>query len=290
MCLKKGHTNVLLYGLAFLASIFLPALSTAFAETIHARAAVVMEASTGRILYGKHPERRLPPASTTKLITAIVAIEKADLDDVVTISRYASLVRPLKAGFRQGEKVTVENLLYAALIKSANDAAVALAEAVAGSEKDFVELMNQKAISIGAKNTKFINSTGLPGPHQYTTALDLSRIMSRVLSYPKLKEIIATPAVELLTDKGEILSLKNTDKLLWSNGDLIGGKTGYTFRAGHCFVCAAEREKEGIIVALLGSSSRGHLWKEAEALIDKGFQIIGNKKRYSLYSQNGGQD
>jgi len=289
-CLKRGAAKILFYGLAFM-SIFLVFLSSAFAESINSRAAVVMDVLTGRMLYAKHPKRRLPPASTTKLMTAIVAIEKADLDNVVTISKNASIVRPLKAGFIQGDKVTVEKLLYAALIKSANDAAVALAEAVAGSEKGFVELMNQKAISIGAKDTKFINSTGLPGPHQYTTALDLSKIMSCVLSYPKLKEIIATPAVELSTDKGEILSLKNTNKLLWSDGDLIGGKTGYTFRAGHCFVCAAEREKEVIIVALLGSSSREHLWKEAEALIDKGFQIIGNKKRLqSIHIQNGRQN
>lgn len=289
-CLKRGTAKILFYGLAFM-SIFLVFLSSAFAESINSRAAVVMDVLTGRMLYAKDPKRRLPPASTTKLMTAIVAIEKADLDNVVTISKNASLVRPLKAGFKQGDKVTVEKLLYAALIKSANDAAVALAEAVAGSEKGFVELMNQKAISIGAKDTKFINSTGLPGPHQYTTALDLSKIMSCVLSYPKLKEIIATPAVELSTDKGEILSLKNTNKLLWSDGDLIGGKTGYTFRAGHCFVCAAEREKEVIIVALLGSSSREHLWKEAEALIDIGFQIIGNKKRLqSIHIQNGRQN
>ena len=277
MRLEKRLARVF-FGLAFFASIFGPFRSTTLGATITARAAVAMEACTGRVLYGKHPERRLPPASTTKLMTAIVAIEKTDLDAVVTISKNASLVRSLKAGFKQGDRVTVEKLLYAALIRSANDAAVALAEAVAGSEKDFVELMNQKAISIGAKNTKFINSTGLPGPHQYTTALDLSKIMRCVLSYPKLKEIIATPAIDLSTDKGEILSLKNTDKLLWSDEDLIGGKTGYTLRAGHCFVCAAEREKEVIIVALLGSSSRKHLWKDAEALIDKGFQIIGNEK------------
>jgi D-alanyl-D-alanine carboxypeptidase (penicillin-binding protein 5/6) len=237
-----------------------------------------MDASTGRILYAKDPERRLPPASTAKLITAIVVIEKADLSDAVIISKNASRVRPVKAGFKEGDKVTVEKLLYAALMKSANDAAVALAEAVAGSEKDFVYLMNQKAISIGAKDTKFINSTGLPGAHQYTTALDLSKIMNCALGYPKLKEIIRTPAVELLTEKGEVLFLKNTDRLLWSDEYLIGGKTGYTFGAGHCFVCAAEREKETIIVVLLGSPGRRHLWKETEALIDKGFQIIANKK------------
>jgi len=238
-----------------------------------------MDMSTGTILYAKDPERRLPPASTAKLMTGIVAIEKADLNDVVTISKNASRTRSLKAGLKKGDKITVEKLLYAALIRSANDAAVALAEAVAGSEKYFVDLMNQRAISLGAKDTKFINSSGLPGPNQYTTALDLSRIMNCALSYPKLKEIFRTPAVELLTEKGEILFLKNTDKLLWSDEDLIGGKTGYTFTAGHCFVCAAERGEELIIVVLLGSPSRGHLWKETEALIDKGFQIIANRKR-----------
>jgi len=276
---KRTLPNISLFGLAFFMSIFPHFLSSSFAETIRSRAAVVMDVSTGRILYAKDPERRLAPASTAKLMTAIVAIEKADLNDVVTISKNASRTRSLRAGLKKGDKVTVEKLLYAALIKSANDAAVALAESVAGSEKCFVDLMNQRAISLGAKDTKFINSTGLPGPDQYTTALDLSRIMNCALSYSKLKEIIRTPAVELLTERGEILFLRNTDKLLWSDEDLIGGKTGYTFTAGHCFVCAAERGEELIIVVLLGSPSRKHLWKETEALIDKGFQIVADKKR-----------
>ena len=100
--------------------------------------------------------------------------------------------------------------------------------------------------------------------------------MVAALSYPKLREIIGTPAAEFWTRDGRHLSLRNTDKLLWSDECLIGGKTGYTFTAGHCFVGAAEREKTTIIVALLGSPSRNRLWKETEALIDKGFQVIGN--------------
>jgi D-alanyl-D-alanine carboxypeptidase (penicillin-binding protein 5/6) len=275
---KKEYTKVFLCGLAFVISIFPPFLSTPFSQTIHSRSAIVMELPTETILYAKNPERRLPPASTAKLMTAIVTMEKADLSDVVTVSKNASRVRPSRVGFKQGDKVTVEKLLYAALITSANDAAVALAEAVAGSEKDFVHLMNQKAISIGAKDTKFINSTGLPGAQQYTTALDLSKIMRCALGYPKIKEIIGTPSLELVTEKGKILSLRNTDELLGSDGNLIGGKTGYTFRGGHCFVCAAERENEEIIIVLLGSSSRRRLWKEAETLIDKGSQIIEDKK------------
>jgi D-alanyl-D-alanine carboxypeptidase (penicillin-binding protein 5/6) len=268
--------KILLYALAFFASIFSLFLSTAFGEAKDARSAVIMEASSGRVLYARNPDLRLPPASTVKLITAILVIEKADPKDVVTISENASRVRPWKAGFRKGDEVTVEELLYAALIKSANDAAVALAEAVAGSEENFVYLMNQKAAAIGAKDTQFVNATGLPGPYQYTTALDLSTIMVAALSYPKLREIIGTPVAEFSTRDGRHLSLKNTDKLLWSDECVIGGKTGYTVTAGHCFVVAAEREKATIIVALLGSPSRNRLWKEAEALIEKGFQMIGN--------------
>jgi len=275
---KTGYTKVFLFGLAFLTFIFPPFLSTPFSQTIRSQSAIVMDLPTETILYAKNPERRLAPASTVKLMTAIVAMEKIDLSDVVTISKNASRVRPSKVGFQKGDKLTVEKLLYAALITSANDAAVALAEAVAGSEKDFVHLMNEKAISIGAKDTKFINSTGLPGAGQYTTALDLSRIMRCALGYSKIKEIIGTPAAELLTEKGKTLFLKNTNELLGLDENLIGGKTGYTFRGGHCFVGAAERENEEIIVVLLGSSSRRSLWKETETLIDKGFQIIEDKK------------
>ena len=278
MHLKKGNTKVFLFGLAFVSSIFSTFLSAAFSQTINSRSAILLDTSTERILYAKEPERRLPPASTAKLMTAIVVMEKADLSDGVIISKNASQVRPSKVGFEKGDKVTVEKLLYAALVASGNDAAVALAEAVAGSEEHFVHLMNEKAISIGAKDTKFINSTGLPGDHQYTTALDLSKIMRFALDYPKIKEIIGTPTLELVTEKGKILFLKNTDELLWSDETLIGGKTGYTFRAGHCFVGAAERENEEIIIVLLGSPSRRRLWKETETLIDKGFQIIEDKK------------
>ncbi|MEW6215716.1 MAG: D-alanyl-D-alanine carboxypeptidase family protein [Nitrospirota bacterium] len=254
-----------------------------YADEIHSRAAVVMEVSTERILYAKNPNLRLPPASTTKLMTAIVVIEKADLTDIVTISKNASYVSPSKAGFKKGDKVTVETLLYAALLKSANDATVALAEAVAGSEKKFVHLMNKKAIAIGAKDTKFINSNGLPGPGQYTTAFDLSKIMGYALRYPRLKEIIGTRVTEVSTENGNAIFLKNTNRLLWSDEDLVGGKTGYTRKARHCFVCAAEHGKDMVVVTLLGSPSRGYLWKEAETLIDKGFKTMANKEEPVIY-------
>jgi D-alanyl-D-alanine carboxypeptidase (penicillin-binding protein 5/6) len=258
-------------------------LSTSLADEIHSKAAVVMGASTGKILYAKNPSLRLAPASTTKLMTAIVAIEKADPSDIVTVSRNASHVSPHKAGFREGDKVTVKTLLYAALVGSANDAAVALAEAVAGSEERFVYLMNSKAIAMGLKDTKFINPHGLPGPGQYITAYDLSKIMSYALRYPKLKEIIGTRVAEVSTENGNAIFLKNTNRLLWSDEDIVGGKTGYTRKARHCFVCAAEREKDTVVVALLGSPSRDELWRETEALVQKGFRAIANSEEPDIY-------
>ncbi len=272
---EKLRTNVWLH-LAFFLFVWVAFPSSPFAEVIDSQAAVVMDASTGEILYGKNSTHLLPPASTAKLMTAIVVMEKANLSDIVTISQKASQAHPVKAGFRKGDKVTMEGLLYAALVKSANDAAVALAEAAAGSEECFVSLMNQKAVSLGAVNTKFINATGLPGVGQHITAIDLSIIMRYAMSHPKLREVLATPAAEVSTEKGKAIFLRSTDKLLWSDEEIIAGKTGYTYTAKHCFVFAAERNKKTIIVSLLGSPSRKNLWKEAKELTDKGFQRIAH--------------
>ncbi|MDH5203234.1 MAG: D-alanyl-D-alanine carboxypeptidase [Nitrospirota bacterium] len=279
----KVNTKVLLHLLVFSLFTFHFLLFTSYADEIHSKAAVVMEASTGRILYAKNPNLRLLPASTTKLMTAIIVIENSDLTENVSISKNASQVAPLKAGFKEGDKVTVETLLYAALLKSANDAAVALAEAVAGSEERFVHLMNSKTIALGLEDTKFINAHGLPGPHQYTTALDLSKIMKCALRYPKLKEIMGTRVTEVSTENGNAIFLKNTNRLLWSDEELIGGKTGYTRKARHCFVCASERDNDMVIVTLLGNPSRDGLWKESETLIGKGFQIMANKEEPVIY-------
>ncbi len=258
-------------------------LFTASADEITSKAAFVMEASTGRVLYGKNPNLKLSPASTTKLMTAMVVLDRANMNDVVTISNRAAGVSPIKANFKAGEAVTIATLLYAALLRSANDAAVALAEAVAGSERKFVELMNKKAVAIGVSDTRFINSTGLPGRGQYITAYDLAKIMRHALKYPVIREVIGTRATEISTEKGRTIFLKNTNRLLWSDDELLGGKTGYTKKAGHCFVCAGERDRETVIVALLGTPNRENLWRESESLIDKGFEVIASNKQPVVY-------
>jgi D-alanyl-D-alanine carboxypeptidase (penicillin-binding protein 5/6) len=155
---------------------------------------------------------------------------------------------------------------------------------VSESEAKFVRLMNKKARSIGAKNTRFRNSNGLPRAGQYTTASDMAKIMRYALGYQKFKDIIGTRLAEVSIENRRSILVENTNKLLWSDEDLVGGKTGYTRKARHCFVCAAERDDETVIVALLGSPSRKNLWKESEVLIGKGFDILSNKEHTVIYS------
>jgi D-alanyl-D-alanine carboxypeptidase (penicillin-binding protein 5/6) len=258
--------------------------SSVYADEISSKAAVVIEASTGRVLFAKNPNLKLPPASTTKLVTAMVVLDRANMSDTVTISEAAANVPSLKeTKLKAGETLTVETLLYAALMRSANDAAFALAEVVAGSEKKFVQLMNRKAVAIGASNTKFINTTGLPGKGQHTTAYDLSKIMRYALKYPVIREIIGKKEAEISTEQGRTIALENTNKLLWSDNGAVGGKTGYTKAARHCFVYAGEKEGEMVIVALLGARSREILWNEAERLETRGFAVIASNEQPVVY-------
>ncbi|MBI4690138.1 MAG: D-alanyl-D-alanine carboxypeptidase [Nitrospirae bacterium] len=267
-----------------LVTCHLSLVTSVSADEISSKASVVMDAATGRVLFAKNPNLSLPPASTTKLVTAMVVLDRAKMNDTVTINERAAKVPSLKGTrFREGESATVETLLYASLIRSANDAAFALAEHVAGSEERFVGFMNKKVIAIGAHNTKFINTTGLPGRGQRITAYDLAKIMRYALKYPEIREIIATKETEIFTKEGRTISLENTNKLLWSDDGAVGGKTGYTRAARHCFVYAGEKNGDTVIVAVLGASSRRVLWEEAEKLEEKGFGVIANNEQPVVY-------
>jgi D-alanyl-D-alanine carboxypeptidase (penicillin-binding protein 5/6) len=278
---KKSYQVLMKFLVLFAVYCLLSTVS--WADTVNSRAAVVMDASTGNLLYAKNPDLRCPPASTTKLMTAILAVENLTFDTVVTISKKASQVAPHKAGFKAGERITVEELLYAALLGSANDAAVALAEAVAGCEERFVQLMNRKVALIGAHDTHFINPHGLPGAGQYITASDLSLIMQYALRYPKLRDIINTRVAEISTEKGRSIFLRNTNRLLWSEAALMAGKTGYTRKARHCFVGVAERDDDTVVVALLGCPSRDELWRESGFLLGRGFNVLSDGASPFIY-------
>jgi len=280
---RMKNIGVFLVCLLLLTIVSLLHASAVSADAIKSRAAVVMDAVTGKVLFAKNPDIRLMPASTTKLMTALVVVDSTDVNDVVTVSARAASAPPTKIGLKKGDTVLIETLLNAALIKSANDAAVALAEAAGGSEEEFVYLMNRRALDLGLYNTRFINPNGLPGSGQYITAYDLAEIMREAIKYPLLKEILGTRVVELTTEEGKTTFIKNTNKLLWSDEEFLAGKTGYTREARHCFVGAGDRETDTMIVALLGTPSRGLLWEETEYLMALGTRVLHDLEEPVVY-------
>jgi D-alanyl-D-alanine carboxypeptidase (penicillin-binding protein 5/6) len=263
--------------IVFFISLFALILCTnvSSASDISAKAAVLVDSLSGTVYYAKNPDMKLPPASTTKLVTAMVALDKLDPDAVVTISKRAADTPSVQPHLTAGQKISVKDLLYLALMRSINGAAVALAETVAGSEKSFVNLMNKKANDAGANNTKFINASGLPGRKQHTTARDLAELMKESLNYPLISEIINTRIKMLDVDNKQVL-LKNTNYLLWTDDNQIGGKTGYTRAAKHCVVSASKIGERTLIVALLGEPVRDYLWDDAMKLLEKGYEMLGN--------------
>lgn len=256
--------------------------SIVHAYDINARSVIVVDTRTDNILFAKDPDLKLPPASTLKLMTAIVAVEESSLNDIATVSKKASSQQPSSIELKEGERIKIEDLLYACLMESANDAAVAIAEAVAGNEWRFVELMNQKALKIGATDTRFVNANGLPANGQYTTARDLAKIMRYAINIPIIREILSTRLKMITTLDGREIFLKNTNKLLWMNDNFLGGKTGYTRAARHCFVGMAMNGDSGLIISILGSPSRNDLWSSAEALLEKGIRVLSDEEEPTI--------
>ena len=237
---------------------------------VTAKAAVVMDADTGKVLVSRNPELRLPPASTTKVMTAVVALDRARLDDVFKVSKNASLRSPSKVYLRPGDEVTVEALLYSVLLKSANDSATALAEGIAGSELGFARVMTEKARALGAVNTNFVNASGLPADDHYSTAYDLALILRHAMRDGRFMRISSTRFATLNMGEKEKMLLKNHNKLLWYYDGAGAGKTGYTVAARHCFVGEASCSNTRLIVAVLKSHD---LWGDTKRLLDKGFEL-----------------
>lgn len=238
-------------------------------KAIPAKAAVVMDAS-GNVLYAKFPKAKLAPASTVKLVTAMVAIDLLLPDAGITISKKASKVRQLPPKLAADETYTAVDLLHLTLMKSTNPAAVALAEAAAGSEEDFVALMNEKAREIGATDTRFVTASGLPKGTQYTTANDLALIMKTALSYPIIREILAKKEYVVRSEAGREIHFESSNSLLWLEHAPIIGKTGFTGTARHCFVGAMDTDTGPIFTAVLGARSRTSLWRATTMLAGVG--------------------
>ncbi len=234
---------------------------------INALAAIVLEESTGRMLYNKNGLEKRSIASTTKVMTALVALENGNLEDKVTVSKRAAGIGGSKAGLREGEQYLLRELIYAMMMISANDAAIAVAEHIGGSVENFADMMNARATSLGAVNSHFVTPHGLDREDQYSTAYDIALITIEALKYPVFREIVATTSSYI---PGH--SLYNTNDLLGSYPGADGVKTGYTGKAGRCLVSTARKNGMRLITVVLGSPTRNARASASMCLLDYGFE------------------
>ncbi|MBI4570933.1 MAG: D-alanyl-D-alanine carboxypeptidase [Chloroflexi bacterium] len=236
---------------------------------INGRSAAVLEEPCGALLYGLAANLRRPPASLTKLATALVATERADLDETVEVRVNSALLVASTGstvmGLEPGMRLSMRDLLHGLLLTSGNDAAIAIAEAVAGNVPAFVDLMNEKAVALGLRNTHFANPHGLDDPALYSSALDMALLGHALLVHPELAAIVRTKEYQPAWDGPE---LWNGNALLDLYPEAIGIKIGYTETAGQTIVAAAERNGRRLVVSVLGSRDR---YADAMALLEWGF-------------------
>lgn len=231
-----------------------------------AKAACILERRTGRVLFEYNMHTRLPMASTTKVMTALLAIELGDLADEVTCSQSAFGVPGTSIYLQQGETLTLEQMLLGLMLSSGNDAAVAIAEHIGGSVDDFLALMNARAKEIGAVNTHFANPHGLPDDAHYTTAYDLALIAREAMENDTFRRIVSTQSASIPWEgRTYKRQLNNKNKLLADYPGATGIKTGYTSKAGRCLVFGAMRDGFEIVGAVLGC---GDWFNEAARLMD----------------------
>ncbi len=249
-----------------------PAAGSVKPET-KAPSAVLMEANSGEIIYEKNPHQRRAPASVTKVATLLVALDalhdgKVQLDDRVVTSEAAWEMGGSEIWLEPGEDMSYQEMLISIAVGSANDACVAVAEHIAGSEKAFVGLMNEKAKDMGLKNTHFVNAHGLPAKGHYTSAYDMAMLCKEAIQYPEFMKLTSIKHYKL---RGGKTQLDNTNKLLWWYDGTDGGKTGWTTEANYCLVSTVKRDNLRMICSVFGVPEiRGH-FQESVTLYNWGF-------------------
>ena len=247
-------------------------------EQLYALSAVLMDGETGRVLYGKEAYKGRPNASTTKVMTCILALEMASGDDYVQVSRNAASQPQTQLGMREGQQFYLEDLLYSLMLKSHNDTAVAIAEHIGGSVEKFALLMNEKAKSLGCTGTHFVTPNGLDaedeGGVHHTTARDLALIMAYAIKNATFVHITQTRDYTFSDISGkEHYSVHNTNAFLDMETGVISGKTGFTGNAGYCYVCAVRQDEKLFIVALLGCGwpgNKNYKWSDTKKLLSYG--------------------
>ena len=253
-------------------------------QSLYAQAAVLMDADSGRILFEKNGDEILANASTTKILTCIIALEKGNLEDIVTVSSDAAAQPKVHLGMQDGEQFVLRDLLYSLMLESHNDSAVAIAEQLAGSVEMFADLMNKKAKELGCANTYFITPNGLDavdenGSHS-TTAVDLARIMSYCITESPMKEaflmITGTASYSFSNVAGtRNFNCTNRNSFLSMMEGAISGKTGFTGKAGYCYVGALERDGRTFVVALLACgwpNNKNYKWSDTRKLMEYGLE------------------
>ncbi len=239
--------------------------------TVSAISAILIDATTGKVLYEKRCHLRRPPASTTKMMTAILAIEQGKLNSTVCASPYACQTQFGSLHLKNGERLTLRELLYGTILRSANDGAVCIAENVAGTESKFVDMMNEKAKKIGANDTHFVNPHGLYVRDHYSTAYDLAMIARYATGLPEFNKIVGTKTrhIERSINQKDVFIRNTAARFLCKYGGADGIKTGYTKEAGHCFVGSATRKGWKLISVVMKSNNSG---KDTGAIMNYGFK------------------
>lgn len=262
--------------------------------SVQSGGAIIIEADSGRVLYEKNPDTRYYPASITKILTALLVIEHSNLDSKVVYSRSATTNLESGAvtlGVRAGDRISVRDSLYGLLLKSANEVANGLAEHISGSIPAFAELMNQRARSVGATNSNFANPSGLNHPNHYTTARDMTKIAREAFSNKTFQHFAGTvgyyfPAIQSKSSKTWITMghkmLHRGDPRYYDG--VIGGKTGYTSKAGNTLVTCAIRNGKKIIAVIL--SARGTHYKDTRAMLDYGFAKLEEENKNSALQES----
>ncbi|HWR41413.1 MAG TPA: D-alanyl-D-alanine carboxypeptidase family protein [Patescibacteria group bacterium] len=262
-----------------LAALAAPPLAAAApaAPLVGAESACLMMAGSHRVIYGKKQDSIMYPASTTKIVTLLTALEKGKLDDVVTVSARAANTEGSSLDLSTGDQLTLRDLLYGMMMVSGNDAAEAVAEHVGGSASRFVDEMNQEAEKLGASRTHFSNPHGLPDPvNHFTTAYDMALITEGGFKNPEFARVVATRGQQIrLRNQGGSRYVENINRLLSSYPGANGVKTGFTNAAGYCLVASAKRNNVQLIAVIFNSDQR---WEDASRLLDYGFRVLGGEE------------
>lgn len=249
-------------------------------SSLRAKACCLLDADTEQVLYAKEGDKKMPMASTTKIMTCIVALENGNIKDTVTASSYAASMPDVQLNMRAGETFLLKDLLYSLMLESHNDTAVAIAEHIGGSVEKFAAMMNEKAIELGCVNTNFVTPNGLDSKEHYTTAKELCIIAAYAIKNDQFLKIIRTPSHQFSNCEGtRKYQVRNHDAFLTSYPGAIGIKTGFTGNAGYCFCGAAKKGKQTLITSVLACGwppNKSWKWKDTAALMDYGFHNFKN--------------